>query len=49
MFNIAINKNNDYSYIEVFIQYLKELIAIIKDLFSAVGTKPEATTEAPAA
>lgn len=46
MFNIAINNNKDYSYIEVFINYLRELIAIIKELFSSIGSNTEDTTVA---
>lgn len=51
---IGIRKDSDYSYIWIFIEFLKEIIKIIKDLFSGIdlsslfsgGAKEEPTTEA---
>ena len=43
-----IDANHDYGYIAVFIEYLRQIIAILKDLFSSLGGKkedPTTTTE----
>lgn len=43
-----IDANHDYGYIQVFIDYLKQIIEILKDLFSSLGGKkedPTTTTE----
>lgn len=39
-----INANHDYDYIQVFINYLKQIIDILKDLFSSLGGKKEDPT-----
>ena len=36
-----IDANHDYGYIQVFIDYLKQIIEILKDLFSSLGGKKE--------
>lgn len=41
-----IDANHDYRYIQVFIDYLKQIIDILKDLFSSLGKKDDATTKA---
>lgn len=44
-----ITTDNDYSYIEVFIQFLREIIEIIKDLFSGIDLTGKKEEEEPAA
>lgn len=39
-----IDANHDYGYIQVFIDYLKEIIEILKELFSGITKKDDATT-----
>lgn len=39
-----IDANHDYGYIEIFIGYLREIIEILKDLFSSLGKKDDPTT-----
>lgn len=39
-----IDANNSYGYIQVFINYLKEIIEILKELFSGLTKKDDATT-----
>lgn len=37
--------DSDYAYIQVFIDFLKQIIEIIKNLFSGSAKKEEDTTE----
>ncbi len=39
-----IDANHDYGYIGIFIGYLREIIEILKDLFSSLGGKKEDPT-----
>ena len=39
-----IDANHDYGYIQVFIDYLKEIIEMLKELFSGLTKKDDATT-----
>lgn len=41
-------KDGEYSYIQVFIDYLKQIIDIIKDLFASIGGKTETPPEGEA-
>ncbi len=43
-----IDANHDYGYIQVFIDYLKEIIEILKDLFSGLTKKEEAAPSSEA-
>lgn len=53
MFNLAsaanIDANNDYGYIETFIEYLREIIKIIVDLFKGLGNSSTTETTTAAA
>lgn len=44
----SIDASHDYGYIQVFIDYLKQIVEIIKDIFASLGggSKPEETTKA---
>lgn len=41
--------DNDYAYIQVFIDFLKEIIEIIKDLFSGISSSDDDKSDDEAA
>lgn len=41
--------DNDYAYIQVFIEFLKEIIDIIKDLFSGISSSDDDKSDDAAA
>ena len=41
-------KNDDYGWISTFIQYLNDLVVIIKNLFSSLGKSDDADADADA-
>lgn len=43
--NSGLTYDNDYAYIQVFIDYLKQILDMIKDLFSGVSSKDDAAED----